>query len=1059
MRSLPSPRRGIGAVLAGVAIGTLATLVAFMAEPNAAFGGTRHAPAPASSADTLQGQVLSVEDDSPVTGAVLQIVFAAEGRTVRTDASGRYRFETVPPGRHTLEVRAPGFEPRSLTVTVPETGTGTVDVWLTPEAEPAQAERQEATLVGTVTASTSGAPLADVAVRIEGTGIGVFTDSAGRYRLTGVPPGPAVLRAERIGYATRRIHLNVPGTGTVQRDVTLGEQAIAMEGITVTTDAVSRAEGELGTASVIDRPAIEHQTAVSLGGILELVPGVELSPPGLAGVQQVALRTTRAPIFNTGRGAPSAADLASFGTLIILDGVPVSNNANLQASDPRGGGLSFTTSAGGGVDLGQIPASTIERVEVIRGVPSARWGDLTQGAVVVETRAGEVEPELKAQYDARTLETSAVGGASLGSGGHTGSLTFDFARTRERPGVADDYAYRAAGQLAHRWESGLVETRSGQAPRLMLDGRVDFYQLFEDLPEDANIRPGRSSWSRDRGLRISERLRWQLDPKTRFSGIGSFTGVWQRSHSQQPATFPAMPFTDRLTEGREEGFFVQGQYLAELDVHGLQSMAYGRFELEHERELFGARHHLRVGSELRREGNAGEGRQFDIQRPPVLTFDGIHGYDRPRSFEQIPSLATTAFYVDDRLRKSWGDVLLQAQAGVRLDLLHEGSTWFSGARDALLQPRLNVELSPVPWLRLRGGAGRMAKTPTLGQLYPAPQYYDLVNVNQFTDDPEERYAVLTTFIEDPTNSDLGLVTADKMEVGFEIGSGGWAVSLVAFEDRILDGVGIRHEPTHVLREHFPLTDSVIGNGEKPEIIPPAMSADTVPVLVDRPAHKVDQTSRGLELVATLPELEPVHTRLQVTGSWVRTNQAVEGLLFGIGDSFRNFQQQDHVQRHPYWRDAEFRGESAMLAYRLIHQQPEAGLVITATIQHNVHDEIADLTGTDTLAFEGYVTRAGELVSVPRAERGDPEYVDLRFPRASFLIQPRATPADWMMNLKVSKTLPLDGKLNFWAFNLLDRRGIFRDINVQRRIYPPMRFGLEVTLPARALWPWSGGGGR
>lgn len=1032
-------------------MGILTALVILMSAPGAALGG----PGAASAADTLQGQVLSIEDDSPVADAVLQIVVGTEGRTVRTDASGRYRFGAVPPGRHTLEIRAPGFEPRSLTVTVPETGTGTVDVWIRPEAEPDEGERQAATLVGTVTAASSRAPLPDVAVRIEGTGIGVFTDSAGRYRLSGIPPGPAVLRAERIGYAPRRIHLNVPTSGTLQRDLTLGESAIELEKITVTTDAVSRAEGELGTASVIDRPAIEHQTAVSLQGVLELVPGVELSPPGLAGVQQVALRTARAPIFNTGRGAPGASEIASFGTLIILDGVPVSNNANLQSTGPRGQ-LGFTTSAGGGVDLGRIPASTIERVEVIRGVPSARWGDLTQGAVVVETRAGEVEPELKAQYDPRTFETSAVGGTRFGAGGHTGSLTFDFARTRANPGVASDDAYRVAGQLAHRWESGLVETRSGEAPRLRLDGRVDFFQLFEDLPEDENIRPGRSSWSRDRGLRLSERLRWQLNPSTRLSGIGSFTGVWQSSHAERPVARSAMPFTDRLTEGREEGFFVQGEYRANVDVDGLQSMAYGRFELEHERELFGARHHLRVGTEFRREGNAGDGLQFDIQRPPQITFDGINGYDRPRSFEEIPAFATTAFYVDDRLRKSWGDVSFQAQGGLRVDLLHEGSSWFSGARDALLQPRLNLELSPVPWLRLRAGAGRMAKTPTLGQLYPAPQYYDLVNVNQFTEDPEERYAVLTTFIEDPTNPELGLVTADKMEAGFEVGSGGWAVSLVAFEDRIVDGVGIQHEPTHVLREHFPLTDSVIGNGEKPEIIPPATSADTVPVLVDRRAHKIDQTSRGLELVATLPELEPIHTRLQVTGSWVRTDQEVEGLLFGQGTSFQNFQQLDHIERHPYWRGAEQRGESGMLVYRLIHQQPEAGLVITATVQHNVHDEVRDLTATDTLAFQGYVTRAGDLVPVPRSERGRPEFQDLRFPRGAILQARRATPADWMMNVQVSKSLPLDGKLNFWAFNLLDDRGIFRDPDVLRRVYPPTRFGLEVTLPARALWSWAGG---
>jgi hypothetical protein len=48
---------------------------------------------------------------------------------------------------------------------------------------------------------------------------------------------------------------------------------------------------------------------------------------------------------------------------------------------------------------------------------------------------------------------------------------------------------------------------------------------------------------------------------------------------------------------------------------------------------------------------------------------------------------------------------------------------------------------------------------------------------------------------------------------------------------------------------------------------------------------------------------------------------------------------------------------------------------------------------------------------------------------------------------VSKTLPLDGRLNFWAFNLLDRRG------VGSRPYWPVRVGLEVAMPARALLPW------
>ena len=61
----------------------------------------------------------------------------------------------------------------------------------------------------------------------------------------------------------------------------------------------------------------------------------------------------------------------------------------------------------------------------------------------------------------------------------------------------------------------------------------------------------------------------------------------------------------------------------------------------------------------------------------------------------------------------------------------------------------------------------------------------------------------------------------------------------------------------------------------------------------------------------------------------------------------------------------------------------------------------------------------------------------------------------MLSLRVSKTLPLDGRLNFWAFNILDRRGqVDVGIGTRRRLYPPERVGVELTIPARVLLPWT-----
>ncbi|MDZ7763810.1 MAG: TonB-dependent receptor plug domain-containing protein [Melioribacteraceae bacterium] len=74
---------------------------------------------------------------------------------------------------------------------------------------------------------------------------------------------------------------------------------------------------------------------------------------------------------------------SSLGTQVIIDGVPVSNTANLQA------GIGYST-AGSGVDLRLIPAENIESVEIIRGVPSVKYGDLVDGAVIVKSKASRL---------------------------------------------------------------------------------------------------------------------------------------------------------------------------------------------------------------------------------------------------------------------------------------------------------------------------------------------------------------------------------------------------------------------------------------------------------------------------------------------------------------------------------------------------------------------------------------------------------------------------------------------------------------------------------------------
>lgn len=1012
------------------------------------------ATASAQGLGALAGTVFTAEGARPLVGALLllrPLAQAESSLSATSAADGAYRFDDLAPGQYRLTASHAGYLERTAGVEVTAGATITLSISLEPIIAGLPAADSVAIITGRVLEDATGHPLAGAEVSVEGTQLRATTDSTGRYLLVSVPPGPQVIRARRMGYAMIRMSVNVPHRGVVQQDLRIARSALTLEGITVTGDAVSRAAGELGTATVIESDAIRNQTATSLRGVLELVPGIDVQPAGLDDIQQIALRvapTSGRSAAAVGTGTESA---AAFGTLIILDGVPVSNNANLQGLG-RGNELDFTTNAGGGIDLRRIPARTVERVEVIRGVPSARYGDLTQGAIVVETRAGAVDPEIAVQFDERTVEASLVAGRRFGGPNHAGTVSLDWSRTRSQPGLTQDAAFRFAGQLAHRLVVGKAPAASTLGGRFLLDTRVDVFQLRDDRPTTPGL-PDRSLTSRDRGLRVSERARVALSRRVDLTLTGSISLLQQRNSATTPLSRGPMPVTTRLTEGRAVGSYVIGPYLAAASTAGDPHAWFGRLEAEAHPAWLSADHMMRVGAEFRREWSTGAGYQFDITNPPQVTFNGVNGFARPRSYDSIPPLVASALYVDDRLSLPLGEHgLLAVQAGMRLDLLHRGSTWFSSVRDAELGPRLNVELSPRPWLRLRGGWGLVAKSPSLAQLFPAPQYYDVINVNWFTNDPAERLAVLTTFVNDPINPQLGFAVASKAEAGVEIGPGSWAVSLVAFRDRIRNAVAEPGLPGYLLRDHYDLTDSTRGTGVPPDIVEPAAYSDTVPTLLAVPRNVMTLSSRGFELQALLPEIRQLHTRVNVTGQWIETRQYVDAPYFGSASAFGSFALSVTQQRTPYWGAATELGRRAILTYRVIHQQPALGLVLTAIVQHNLFDHVEDLARSDTLAFVGYVTRAGELVPVPESERGDPQYADLHVTRSGTLGSPRHTPGDWLLSVQVSKTFPLGGRLSFWAFNVLDRRGTLTESN-GIRLYGRMRFGLELSMPVRGLVPW------
>ena len=931
---------------------------------------------------------------------------------------------------------------------------------LVPSTKRAHAQSAAVRVEGRVTVRTTAAPVIGATIIVEGTELITRSDSSGRYVLFRVPAGPHVLLARRLGYAPTRLSITVAATGTQTVNLFMATSALQLDQLIVTADRSSRAKGELGTASVIDRDAIANQIASSLQGVLELVPGVPLQPPGLDASAQFSLRAL-AQSSTTGAGGisgPSAADIAASGTLIVLDGVPLSNNANLQSVGVRGEITPAASTSGGGIDLRRIPAATLERVEVIRGIPSARWGDLTQGAIIVDTRAAATAPEFAGRYDPRTTEGNIVGGKAYQDERQALTATGNIAQTASAQTLSSNVTTRGASQIAHRIGFGIAPgDRRGpdgrtSLPKLSLDTRLDWWQLKYNSPERIDVEPGRNSFQDDHGLRLGERARLALGGG-QLEWTLAYDVQSQNTSETRIISRPTTPFTCRLTEGRNIGTYIEGTYTGAYQLLGAPHLLYSRMEWERSERNSTRVAQLRVGTELRREWNSGDGYLFDIAKPPQASqFNGTAGYDRPRTFNNIPALATSAVYADTRLAAKRGEWTAELQPGVRLDVLSEGGSWFGGVRSAQLQPRLSAQLTPRPWLRLRAGLGTVTKLPTIAQLHPAIQYYDLVNVNRFTPDPRERLAVVTTFIKDPVNTSLGLSRANKREAGFELDGGATRGSLSAtwFDDRILGAVTLRRDPQPLQRARYALADTGKGTGQPGRILDPPLGFDPVPVFLDRYVNSGTLGSRGVEFVATLPVIPQLHTRLEVSGAQLTTTFSTGDRDFGSSSRLNDFQVDTAIKRIAYFDGSATSSKRAIVTWRLVHQQPDLGLVITTTIQQRLGDQRTVTSRSDSLAFVGYIDRAGILTPVAEADKLRPEFADLRKLRPAVGSGVSTQPNDWVMSLQIAKSLGQSGRLSFYVFNALDKFVTFGSGGSLRAL-PSTRFGAELTLPTSQLF--------
>lgn len=245
-----------------------------------------------------------------------------------------------------------------------------------------------------------------------------------------------------LGYVTLEQEIEVKPL-MPELELRLQESLLNVDGVVVTARTSNSREGT--STYTIGSDAIKQVQALSLSDVMSLLPGGKLETQRLSSASQVNLRSTETSAVN------------SFGTAIIVDGAPISNDANMQALNPASGVSGATNVAGRGVDLREIPASNIESVEVVTGVASAKYGNITSGTVIVTRKAGYAPLNVTFNCTPSTYQGNLSRGFKLG-GGKAGylNLDLDYAYSISSP-TEKKYYYQRVG-FGARWTASFSES-------------------------------------------------------------------------------------------------------------------------------------------------------------------------------------------------------------------------------------------------------------------------------------------------------------------------------------------------------------------------------------------------------------------------------------------------------------------------------------------------------------------------------------------------------------------------------------------------------------------------
>ena len=736
-------------------------------------------------------------------------------------------------------------------------------------------------LRGTVRDGGTGQPVQWATVTLQPGGVAVQTDAAGRYHID-TAAGRYTVTASFVGYTTATATVQLTADRTL--NLTLSENATVLNEVVVT----AKESTGMTSSSRIDRDAMAHLQPTSFTDLLELLPGNISHTPSMGGVNSIHLRETGS-LGATGASTdnPDYA-ISSLGTLFVVDGAPINGDANLQSVP---GSASDATSpeykrdmTNRGVDMRTISTDNIESVEVVRGIPSAEYGNLTSGMVNIKRTRRATPLTARFKADEYSKLVSVGKGFALGSDDYIMNVDGSYldSKVDPRDNLENYKRLTLSTRLNMRRDMGRTHTAWNVG--------VDYTGSFDNAKSDPDLSYNKVNEFRSRYNRVALTSEFTLSlPHPAFKTVAVNTGlsyqsdVLERHKQVAPQRASVAPTT--MTEGVHDGQYLLGEYVADFRNESRPLNLFVKAKAEGTASHGALTHAYKGGLEWNVSKNYGAGQVYDLTRPLSASWS-----TRPRAYSDIPALHVLSFYAEDDVTANLGTNKLNVQAGLRTMQLPGLDGRYALHGKVYLDPRVNAKWSlptrqagrlPLN-LYVAGGYGLTTKMPTIAYLYPQVSYSDFIQLNYYdVNDPTRLSRIsLRTYIDDVTNYDLKAARNHKWEIRL---GGSWGknhFSITYFNERMNSG----YRQTAVYRPYAYTKYDIAAINPDGLTAPPSLdelpSAEVRELSGYRMAANGSRLDKqGIEWVLGTARWRPLATALTITGAWFRSTYTNSLMLY------------------------------------------------------------------------------------------------------------------------------------------------------------------------------------